>query len=126
MILLGGEGALAIDQGIRLQQRLPNARKEAKNVVMVSDPPQAGEMGAEIKRVSTRFDHCNTNITDHFKYGVYDRIIARTWRMPERAWRRKAKTISTEFKWSLRSRRRIHRRGGWVRRKGDIWWVWLR
>jgi len=46
MILLGGEGALAIDQGIRLQQRLPNARKEAKNVVMVSDPPQAGEMGA--------------------------------------------------------------------------------
>jgi len=46
MILLGGEGASAIDQGIRLQQRLPSAKKEAKSVVMVSDPPRAVEMGA--------------------------------------------------------------------------------
>lgn len=49
MTLLGGGAAWVIDQGIRLQQQLQDARMVAKNAAMMSDPPRAGEMAAARK-----------------------------------------------------------------------------
>jgi hypothetical protein len=46
MTLLGGGVAWVINLGILLQRQLPNARKEAENAVMVSDPRRASEMAA--------------------------------------------------------------------------------